>query len=299
MERIRGMREERYEYYGREESKYPGRLKLLPRMPEGIYVKGKLPAEDEPVVAIAGARACSSYGRQLAFEYARILAECGVQIISGLAYGIDTGAHEGALAGGGKTFAVLGCGVDICYPKENYPLYRKMLAREGGVLSEFPPGSAPEAWHFPVRNRIISGLADAVLVVEARERSGSLITADYALEQGKLVFAIPGRVGDALSRGCNYLLYQGAGLAYQPECILEELGITSTPNHKIKYKIKNFSKEEQCVYQQLDILPKSLGELADITEYSMPVLSKILLTLQAKGFVEESYRNYWRKFGQY
>lgn len=293
------MIEGQVEYYGMEDKDYPQRLKSLARMPVGLYVKGRLPLENRPTVAIAGARMCSAYGRQQAFTYAKTLAEYGVQVISGLAYGIDASAHEGALAGGGKTYAVLGCGVDICYPKENYPLYRNMLIKGGGVVSEFPLGSAPESWHFPVRNRIISGLSDVVLIVEAKERSGSLITADYALEQGKAVFALPGRVGDELSRGCNYLLYQGAGVAYQPECILHELGISTSPPHTVKIEKdkNNFSEEMNQVYNCLEILPKSLGELREETGLIMPILSKILLNLQAQGYVEESYRNYWRKFG--
>ena len=143
-----------------------------------------------------------------------MLAANGVAVISGLACGIDAAAHEGALRGKGKTFAVLGCGVDICYPKQNYPLMRRMLENGGGVLSEFPPGAEPLPWHFPIRNRVISALADVVLVIEAKEKSGSLITADYALEQGKTVFALPGRTTDATSRGCNRLIAQGAEMRF-------------------------------------------------------------------------------------
>ncbi|QOV19828.1 DNA-protecting protein DprA [Blautia liquoris] len=284
-----------YEYIKIEDPRYPMRLKMIPKRPGGLYVKGELPGDDLPSVAIAGARACSSYGKQQAFEFAKVLAGQGVQIISGLAYGIDASAHEGALAAGGKTFAVLGCGVDICYPKENYPVYRRMI-ESGGVLSEFAPGSAPKPWHFPIRNRLISGLADAVLIAEAREKSGSLITADYALDQGKTVFALPGRVSDALSKGCNYLLYQGAQVAYEPGCILEELGIFAGKTDK---KEKNFSKEEQEVYDHLEIWPKSLGKLVDETGLKMPVLSGILLSLQLQGTAVESYRNYWRKYGEF
>lgn len=215
--------ENKIEYYGKEDRQYPQRLRVLPGSPGRLYVKGELPPEDRPAVAVVGARICSEYGRSQAFEFARILAEHGVAVISGLARGIDAAAHRGALAGGGRTYAVLGSGVDNCYPKMNFPLYCEILESGGGILSEFPPLSRPEAWHFPVRNRIISGLADAVLVIEARKRSGSLITADCALEQGRTVFALPGRVGDALSEGCNYLIYQGAVPAYSPEAVLQEL----------------------------------------------------------------------------
>ena len=230
------MTERAVEYYGREEGRYPGRLKALSRMPAGLYVKGALrmrtslgchcgSADVFCLWKAAGVRLCKNFSRAWNSDYQRTC------------IWIDASAHEGALAGGEKTFAVLGCGVDICYPKENYPLYRQILSEGGGVLSEFPMGSAPEAWHFPVRNRIISGLSDAVLIVEAKERSGSLITADYALEQGKSVFALPGRVGDSLSKGCNYLLYQGAGVAYSPECIMEELGVRYQKNLERKKEI--------------------------------------------------------------
>lgn len=285
------------EYYGKEEKDYPKRLKYLERMPKGLYVKGKLPQDDAPTIAIAGARLCSAYGREQAFEYARVLSAHGIQVISGLACGIDSSAHEGALRGGGTTFAVLGCGVDICYPKENYLLYRKILQQEGGILSEFPNGTAPLAWHFPVRNRIISALSDAVLIIEARKKSGSLITADYALEQGKTVFALPGRVGDALSWGCNYLLYQGAGVAYSPQCILDEFGITPK-REKQKKENKDWNREQKTIYEHLEAEGKSIGELQRETGYSMAGLSQILLQLQEDGAVEEFPRNYWRRRGE-
>ena len=213
-------------YYDKGTKEYPERMMPFSDMPEGIYVKGRLPRDDRPSAAIVGGRVCSAYGREQARRFAREMAASGVQIISGLASGIDAAAHEGALEGGGTTFAVLGCGVNICYPRENYPLMRKILAQEGGVLSEFPPGERPLAWHFPQRNRLISALADLVLVVEARKKSGSLITADFALEQGKSVYALPGRVNDSLSEGSNRLIAQGAGIAVEPSVLLEELGIS-------------------------------------------------------------------------
>ncbi|MDO4616548.1 MAG: DNA-processing protein DprA [Lachnospiraceae bacterium] len=210
-------------YIGKEDREYPGILRQYERMPAGLYVKGSLPDPGRRSVAVVGARNCSGYGRTQALQFSEALAREGVQIISGLAYGIDTYAHQGALKGGGATFAVLGCGVDVCYPKENYLLYEEILKKEGGILSEYEPGTPPLSWHFPIRNRIISALADLILVVEARKKSGSLITAEYALEQGKNIFAVPGRVGDACSAGCNALIAQGAGIAWSPEVLLEEL----------------------------------------------------------------------------
>ena len=170
---------------GRGHEGYPERLMPFADMPSRLFVRGALPADEQKTAAIVGARICTAYGKSQAAFFAQVLAANGVAVISGLACGIDAAAHEGALRGKGKTFAVLGCGVDICYPKQNYPLMRRMLENGGGVLSEFPPGAEPLPWHFPIRNRVISALADVVLVIEAKEKSGSLITADYALEQGK------------------------------------------------------------------------------------------------------------------
>ena len=203
---------------------YPRRLRELASMPEELYVIGELPDDSQPSVAIVGARMCSGYGRRTAYEFGRILAGKGVQVISGMASGIDSSAQEGALDGGGKSFAVLGGGADVCYPRGNTTLYNR-LKEQGGIISEQPAGTAPLSFYFPARNRIISGLSDLVLVVEAKSRSGSLITVDFALTQGRTVYAVPGRVGDALSDGCNYLIAQGAGIAYAPEAILNELQI--------------------------------------------------------------------------
>ena len=174
----------------------------------------------EPAAAIIGARLASGYGREQARRFSRRLSSRGITIISGMAMGIDGIAQKAALDAGGKTCAVLGCGVDICYPEENRDLYERLL-KEGGLISEYPPGMPPQAKLFPQRNRIISGLSDLVLVIEARKQSGTLITVDMALEQGREVFALPGRVSDALSDGCNRLIRQGAGAATCPEDILE------------------------------------------------------------------------------
>ena len=173
-----------------------------------------------PAAAIIGARLASGYGREQARRFARRLASRGITIISGMARGIDGIAQKAALDAGGRSYAVLGCGVDICYPEENRELYDRLL-QEGGIISEYPPGTYPEARLFPQRNRIISGLSDLVLVIEARKKSGTLITVDMALEQGREVYALPGRVSDSLSDGCNRLIRQGAGAATCPEDILE------------------------------------------------------------------------------
>lgn len=206
--------------YGDEE--YPKRLRNIPEPPNMLYVKGDVPDEIKPGVSIVGARLCSDYGRYTARKFAHALAKAGVQVISGMALGIDGISHRAAIEAGGRTFAVLGCGVDVCYPAQNKDIYDR-IPEQGGILSEYPPGIAPCAGLFPRRNRIISGLADLLLVIEARKKSGTLITVDAALEQGKEVYALPGRVTDALSGGCNGLIAQGAGIATSPEQLLEVL----------------------------------------------------------------------------
>lgn len=201
---------------------YPERLRHIPDPPFALYVKGELPCEEVPTVAIIGARACSEYGKAVAAQFGRQLGAVGVQIISGMARGIDGIAQKAALDINGKSYAVLGCGADVCYPPESNVLYEQ-LCLKGGVISEYPPGTEAKSGFFPMRNRIISGLADLLLVVEARKRSGTYITVTRALEQGKDVYVVPGRITDALSEGCNFLLSQGAGVACSPEILLQAL----------------------------------------------------------------------------
>lgn len=274
---------------------YPKRLLHHPSMPDQLYVMGSLPQENVPAVAIVGARMCSYYGQVQAFEYARVLSEAGVQIISGMARGIDGYAHRGALAGGSPTFAVLGCGIDVCYPKSNYDLYKKIPA-QGGVLSEFPMGYPPLAHNFPLRNRIISGLADIVLVIEAKEKSGSLITVDLALEQGKSVYALPGRVCDELSRGCNQLISQGAAVAYSPETILSELCIDTDKKAELSQKKKiRLESKKNMVYSCLDLEPQNLNKILEQVSLSYEETTRILLELELDGLIIESMKNYYAR----
>lgn len=201
---------------------FPEKLKNIPDSPFAIYVKGQLPDPEVPCVAIIGARMCSDYGRYMARQFGRGLAMSGVQVISGMARGVDGIAQHAAISAGGRSFGVFGCGVDICYPEENRDVY-DALFDNGGAISEYPPGTVPIPGLFPMRNRIISGLSDVLLVVEARQKSGTSITVDTALEQGREVLAIPGRVTDRLSDGCNYLISQGAGVAINVEDVLDRL----------------------------------------------------------------------------
>ena len=231
---------EQERYIRRTDEEFPEKLRQIKNPPEGIYVRGQLPAEDKPTVAIIGARRCSTYGREMAEWFAGELAAAGVQVVSGMAAGVDGIAQRASLRAGGRSFGVLGCGTDICYPTDNRDLY-ETLQKRGGILSEYAPGTPPDAFHFPMRNRIISGISDAVLVVEAKERSGTLITVDFALEQGREVFVLPGRITDSLSAGCNRLLRQGAGIALSPKDILEEM------HRQNKWKVMDAQAESGTV----------------------------------------------------
>ena len=219
-----------------------------------------------------------------------------MDVISGLARGIDGYAHRGALQAGGKTFAVLAGGVDICYPREHIGLYMDILERGGGILSEQPPGTRPLAYYFPCRNRIISGLSDVVLVMEAEEKSGSLITADLALEQGKDVFALPGNLDSPLSKGCNRLIFQGAGILLGTEELCENLCIFRKNNTKKEHKKEiMLENAESLVYNRLGFAPKSLEELAGITKLSVPELTVVLVSLELKGLIKEIAKHHYVK----
>ncbi|MBQ3104425.1 MAG: DNA-processing protein DprA, partial [Lachnospiraceae bacterium] len=201
---------------------YPRRLYGIPDAPLILYEKG-LPYRNEGIsVAVIGARNCSSYGSLAAKELGRYLAEASITVVSGMALGVDGISQWATLEAGGYSVGLLGSGVEHCYPKENYRLYQRLL-KEGTVVSEYPIQAEPRAGNFPRRNRLISGLADIVAVVEAREKSGTLITVDMALEQGRDVYAMPGRITDVLSRGCNQLIRQGAGILMSPREFVEEL----------------------------------------------------------------------------
>ena len=213
--------EQQIHFLLREEKGFPGKLAEIPDPPYGIFYRGKLPDENEPAVAVIGARECSEYGRYVAEELGQYLGRAGIQVISGMARGIDGISQQAALSAGGTSYGVLGCGVDICYPAQNRRLYEELLEK-GGLFSTYAPGTKPLPQYFPPRNRIVSGLSDALIVIEARQKSGTLITVDMALEQGRDVYVVPGRLTDRLSDGCNHLLTQGAGVFLSPESFAED-----------------------------------------------------------------------------
>lgn len=293
---------------------YPERLARIPDAPVGIYVKGQPDTDDVPTVAIIGARGCSDYGRQMAYSIGKEMAYLGICVISGMALGTDTAGQRGCVEAGGMSVAVLGCGVDVCYPRENMGLYMSLMER-GGVISEYPPGTRPEKYHFPERNRIISGLADVVIVVEARKRSGSFITVDQALEQNKEIMAVPGRVGDPLSEGCNELIKMGASVMTSIDDIkktgviyrwLKEQKITEKNNFKIskiqqskdlerdllkKININPLASEKNIVYSTTNLYPKDMDTIIKETGLDVSVVSRELFELQLQGAVKETSGN--------
>ncbi|MBQ4522749.1 MAG: DNA-processing protein DprA [Lachnospiraceae bacterium] len=279
----------------RDSKEYPERFRVLLNAPVGFYLKGKMPLESRMNIAVVGARNASAYGIEMALYFARGLAKAGVNIISGLAYGIDKQAHLGAIEVGGYTMGILGCGINICYPKENYALFEKMQYA-GGILSEFPLNENPKANHFPMRNRLISGLSDGVLVVEAKEKSGSLITVDFALEQGKEVFVIPGRLKEANSVGCNRLIQEGAMLVMEPEDILSEYGISNFfINNEAKNTENNLAQKEKMVYSVLGLEAKFIDEIIENTRLTVQETLSALFSLEIKGYVKQVVKNYYIK----
>lgn len=258
-----------------DEESYPARLRHIPDPPEGLYYYGSLPDNKVPSVAIIGARNCSGYGRQMAREFAREIAGNGIQVISGMARGIDSISQESAFAVNGYTCSVLGNGIDICYPRENLSLYEKCKLK-GGIVSEYPPGTAPHPRLFPARNRIISGLSDSVIVIEAREHSGTLITVNMALEQGIDVYALPGRINESLSYGCNLLIKDGATPLLRPEDFLDEfysrLGKSYHPAVENSIFIPPaLTREEYAVLEILDYYPKSINEIYENIQDIFPI----------------------------
>ena len=288
---------------------YPERLMNIYDYPYIIYYKGRLPQSDVPSVAIVGARNCTEYGRTIAQHFGESFAGMGLQVISGMALGIDAAAQKGAIENGGYSLAVLGCGVDICYPRTNIELYTH-LNDCGGIISEYPPGTAPRAGLFPMRNRIISAMADALVVVEARQKSGSLITADQALEQNRDVYVVPGRIGDALSEGCLKLIKEGAQVITSPmdimatksiELYYNSLQITDDKRNNLNtnsifddgFKKSGLASPKNMVYSQINLFPVSRETIINNSGISLVEAEGILLELELDGLIEEVSKNYY------
>lgn len=301
-----------------DEKEYPGRLRDIPDAPPFLFFKGELPGDNKPAVAMVGSRKCSIYGREMCLKFSESLAAAGIDIISGMAAGVDGFAHRGAIKAGGKTYAVLGCGVDVCYPAMNRDIFDTLSGKQdrirtdktesggdnvksyGGIISEYYPGDKALPYNFPQRNRIISGLCDILLVVEAGKKSGTFITVDHALEQGREIFAIPGRIGDTVSDGCNSLIKNGAMMATEPDDIIEELKnhyeMLLTVEKKKKKTVKEkLPGEEKEVYDRLEPVPIGINEISGLTGVGFDRLSMILISLELKGLIKEVGKNLYIK----
>lgn len=287
-------REKRIQFISQEHTMYPKRLSGLADRPYGLFYRGSLPREDKKTVAIVGARMCTRQGKERAELLAASIAGAGGQVVSGAAYGIDGAAQWSALESGGESFGVLGCGVDRCYPASHRQLFAR-LQESGGLISEFPPGTHPARGHFPMRNRIISGLADVVVVMEARKKSGSLITADFAAEQGRCVVAVPGAPEDELHEGCNELIAQGADIFLSAKSFMETFFPDHAPSEKQFSGDLALAPAEKLVYSSLDLHSRSIWELEECTVLSLAELSESLLSLELKGLIRETQRGFYAR----
>ena len=269
---------------------YPSNLKSIFDPPIVLYVRGKLLPEDIIAIAMVGTRRPTTYGKMVAEKLSKELAERDVSIVSGLARGIDTCAHRGALSGGGRTIAVLGCGIDICYPPENRALFDE-IGKRGAVISEFPMGTRPEKMNFPLRNRIISGLSLGAVIVEAGSRSGALITAECALEQGREVFAVPGNIFNLGTKGTHSLIKQGAKLVERCDDIIEEIRclrdiLAVSPAMKSSGEVK-LSQEEERVFNLLSFEPVHIDLISKESGLPMNRISPVLMNLEMKGKIRQ------------
>lgn len=271
------------------DANYPPSLVEIDDPPIGLYVRGQLTAHDQRALAIVGARKASAYGRDVAGHFARRLAERGVTIISGLAHGVDAAAHRGALEAGGRTFAVLGSGIDVIYPYDHKALAEE-IAAQGALISEFPLGTRPDRFNFPRRNRLISGLALGVLVAEASDKSGALITATLAAEQGKDVFAVPGSIFSDASSGVNKLIQDGAKPVLNVSDILDELNLTlqAAETQTVAEQVSPADPVESQILAAIGADPAHVDDLARNTGLSMQSLLSTLMLMELKGLVESS-----------
>ncbi len=265
---------------------YPSRLKEIYDYPPILYVRGSLLPEDEWCLAVVGTRRATVYGRQVTEEIVADLARSKITIVSGLAKGIDSIAHHSALDAGGRTIAVFACGLDVVYPSENANLARRII-QQGALISEYPLGTRPKADNFPRRNRIMSGLSLGVLIVEAGETSGAMITAHLALEQNREVLAIPGSILSPASRGTNHLIQEGAKLVRDYTDILEELNLTAVA-HQIEMKeVIPASDTESLLLKQLSAEPTHIDEVCRSSGLPIPTVSSTLAMMELKGLVKQ------------
>ncbi len=270
------------------DAEFPPNLLNISQVPPVLFGLGEKDVLGLKSVAIVGSRKASTYGKRVAREIASGLCQRGWTVVSGLALGIDSAAHEGALSGGGPTVAVKGCGLDVVYPARNRELEAK-IAENGAVITEFFPGTQPEPGNFPTRNRIISGLGRAIIVVEAGPKSGSLITAYLGMEQGKDIMAVPGNIYSYNSIGCHELIRQGAALVSSIEEIMEELGEfffeKGFAQSQDTVKVSSLSEDEQCVVDKLEAEPQHIDDIAAHCGLPVALVNSLLVRLELKGLV--------------
>ena len=273
------------------EAGYPGALAPLPDSPDLLYILGEMPKSTN--IAMVGSRHDTRYGREMAFKIARDLSDAGVSVVSGLARGIDTASHRGALAGRGQTVAVLGCGLDIVYPPENKDLLKQILDKGGAAVSEYPPGTPPMPYHFPLRNRIISGLSEGVLLIEATQRSGTMSTVNHALNQGKTVFALPGNVDSPGSELPLQLLREGAEMCTCALDILQYFHIDPKENDAPAGADSRQEPSDDPILRALFREEKTFDELSAESGLNPAELSARLSELELDGKVEKCAGRTW------
>ena len=267
---------------------YPERLRKINQSPFVLYLKGDLIEEDIWSVAVVGTRRVSAYGQQVTERMAGSLADQGITIISGLARGIDGIAHQQALEAGGRTLAVLGSGLDRIYPPEHRGLAGR-ISKQGGLISDYPPGTPPDGSNFPPRNRIISALSKAVLVIEAGQKSGALITANYAAEQGREVFAVPGKITAPLSKGTNHLIKLGAHPLLEPQDVLDFLNMKLVARQHVVRKSLPSDHKEAVLYNVVGDEPLHVDELSILTELPIEEVTATLAVMELKGMVRKTF----------
>jgi DNA processing protein len=270
-----------------ESAEYPRLLREIPDAPPVLYIRGRLTEEDEWAIAVVGTRRASAYGRQVTHRLTEALARSGLTVVSGLARGIDSEAHLAALESGGRTIAVLGCGIDQVYPPENRKLAERVVA-QGAVITDYPVGTKPEAGNFPPRNRIISGLSLGVLITEAGTRSGARITADYAAEHGRDVFAVPGSILSYASAGTNALIQDGAKLVIKPDDILEELNLMMVAEQAEARQVLPANATEASLLSRLSTEPTHVDELRQLVGLPISDVTSALALMELKGMVRQA-----------
>lgn len=293
---LRKLKEKGIEIITLKDPRYPELLRYIHYPPPVLFIKGNLITKYKEAIAIVGARKASPYGKTIAESLAKDLSQQGITIVSGVARGIDSAAHQGALEEKGLTIGVLGCGLDVVYPPENKKLYQE-IAQKGSLITEYPLGTVPLALNFPARNRIISGLVKGVIIVEAGERSGALITADFALEQGREVFAVPGNIRSKVSKGTHKLLKQGACLIEKAEDVMEvfDLTLPDSARTETPSKVDSLPLEEKQLLEKIGWESRHIDEIIRDFKGDIAQVSSLLTILEIKGLVKhDAGQRYFR-----